>query len=113
MAIETDTIIYLIAHMRKLDTGEKVNHYAVRDSALIINESDYVYLVERLSRKKNLKNPMSEDLLADDLTEYTKVHLAKNRRTGSVVNRFFSVSNSSFKQLTIDEVTNIKDKIQL
>lgn len=113
MAIETDTIIYLIAHMRKLDTGEKVNHYAVRDSALIINESDYVYLVERLGRKKNTKNPASENLLANDLTNYTKVHLAKNRRTGDVVNRFFSVENSNFTQLTIDEVNDIKDKIQL
>lgn len=112
LAIETDTIIYLIAHMRKLDTGEKVNHYAVRDSALIINESDYVYLVERLGRKKQ-KNLANEDLLSDDLTNYTKVHLAKNRRTGSVVNRFFEVSNHAFKQLTIDEVNGIKEKIQL
>src|SRR3990167_6892474 len=76
LAIETDTVIYLIAHMRKLDTGEKVNHYAVRDSALIINESDYVFLVERLGRKKS-KNLASEDLLADDLTNYSKVHLSK------------------------------------
>src|SRR3990167_5594248 len=97
LALETDTIVFLIAHMRKLDTGsnEKVNSYAVRDSALIINESDYVFLVERLYRKKK-KNQNVEDLIADDFTEYTKVHLAKNRRTGSVINRYFDVQEGKF-----------------
>jgi KaiC/GvpD/RAD55 family RecA-like ATPase len=112
VAIETDTAIYLIAHMRKLDTGERVNHYAVRDSALIINESDYVFLVERLKRKKK-RNSVDEDLLADDLTNYTKIHLSKNRRTGAVKNRFFEVENGRFIQLTEDKVKELKDKIEL
>ena len=112
LAVKTETIIYLIAHMRKLDSGEKVNQYAVRDSALIINESDYVYLVERLSRKKK-KDLSQEDLLADDLTNYTKVHLSKNRRTGQVINRFFNVDNGNFWQLSKEEIGELKDKIQL
>jgi len=112
LALETDTVIYLIAHMRKLDTGEKVNHYAVRDSALIINESDYVFLVERLKRKVK-KNQTGEDLLADDMTNFTKIHLSKNRRTGGIKNRYFRVIDGQFGQLTDEEVKEIKDKIEI
>lgn len=87
LAVETDTIIYLIAHMRKLQFGEKVDVNAVRDSALIINESDYVYLVERLKTESGRKQDMKEERYVN----FSKVSLAKNRRTGDLKNLYFEV----------------------
>lgn len=110
LAVETDTIIYLIAHMRKLQTGEKVDVNAVRDSALIINESDYVYLVERLKAKKKKREV---DNSVDDMTNVTRVSLAKNRRTGRVFNRLFQVMNNDFVQMSEMQIEAIKETLEL
>lgn len=97
LAVETDSIIYLIAHMRKLQMGEKVDVNAVRDSALIINESDYVYLVERLKKKEKAR--AQELIPGDDMTDVSRVSLAKNRRTGKLFHRLYHVSPSGFDEL--------------
>lgn len=94
LAVETDTIIFLIAHMRKLQQGEKVNVDAVRDSALIINESDYVYLVERLKKKE--KSRLAQIATGEDFTDVSRVSLAKNRRTGRIFHRLFHVAQGEF-----------------
>jgi len=101
LAVETDSIIYLIAHMRKLQMGEKVDVSAVRDSALIINESDYVYLVERLKKKE--KSKLVELLPGDDMTDVSRVSLAKNRRTGKLFHRLYHVSSSGFDEIPQDQ----------
>src|SRR3990167_1098075 len=98
LAVETDTIIYLIAHARKLQFGEKMDINAVRDSALIINESDYVYLVERLKRESGRKKDLDRD---DETLNYSKVSLAKNRRTGDIRNLYFEVKeDKSFEEVS-------------
>lgn len=97
LAVETDTVIYLIAHMRKLQVGEKVDVNAVRDSALIINESDYVYLVERLKKKE--KQKLQEMLPGDDITNVCRVSLGKNRRTGKLFHRLFHVDEGKFNEM--------------
>lgn len=103
LAVETDTIVYLIAHMRKLQFGEKTNIDAVRDSALIINESDYVYLIERVKTEKGRK---SEEKIEEYLN-YSKVSLAKNRRTGDIKNLYFRVNeNKAFE--AVDFETTVK-----
>ena len=101
LAVETDAIIYLIAHMRKLQMGEKVDVSAVRDSALIINESDYVYLVERLKRKE--KSRLQELLPGDDMTDVSRITLAKNRRTGKLFHRLYHVADGGFTEIPQDE----------
>ena len=103
LAIETDTIIYLIAHARKLQMGEKMDVNAVRDSALIINESDYVFLVERLKSEKGGKL----EIQTEEMSNVSKVMLAKNRRTGKIFNKYFSVSNGKFSELELEEVKKI------
>lgn len=102
LAIETDTIIYLIAHARKLQIGEKISVDAVRDSALIINESDYVYLVERLKKGEGKK----ADFKTEEMTNFSKVSLAKNRRTGSIFNKYFSVEHGNFREESLETVKN-------
>lgn len=97
LAVETDSIIFLIAHMRKLQQGERVDVNAVRDSALIINESDYVYLVERLKKKE--KSKLMELLPGDDMTDVSRVSLAKNRRTGKLFHRLYHVSEGGFTDI--------------
>ncbi len=103
LAVDTDTIIYLIAHARKLQMGEKMDVNAVRDSALIINESDYVYLVERLKKESGRKM----DIQTDEMTNISKVTLAKNRRTGSIFNKYFEVDRGSFSEMDIEKVKNL------
>ena len=100
LAVDTDTIIYLIAHARKLQMGEKMDVNAVRDSALIINESDYVFLVERLKRESGRKT----DIQTEEMTNISKVMLAKNRRTGNVFNKYFEVRNGGFTETDLESV---------
>lgn len=106
LAIETDTIIYLIAHARKLQIGEKMDVNAVRDSALIINESDYVFLVERLKSEAGGKL----EVRTDEYTNISKVMLAKNRRTGKIFNKYFDATNGVFTELALDQVKDILKK---
>ncbi len=106
LAVDTGTIIYLIAHMRKLAIGEKVDVSAVRDSALIINESDYVYLVERLKNTSKKKLEIGDD----EWTNYSRVTLAKNRRTGSMFHKLFEVKTGNFRKLSDTEVEMLKAK---
>jgi len=114
IAVETDTIIFLIAHMRRLATGEKVNIDAIRDSALIANESDYTYLVERLKKKSTKKEFGSiDDPFESDLSNYAKVQLAKNRRTGYLTNLYFEVKDQDFIELSRAETKELAVTIQL
>lgn len=103
LAVETNSIIFLIAHMRRLQVGEGVNIDAIRDSALIANESDYVFLIERLKKKKG----KLEEASLDDNTNYSRVALAKNRRTGTMFSKIFQVDNNNFIMQT-DEQIEIK-----
>lgn len=109
LAVETDTIIYLIAHMRKLGQQEKMSIDAVRDSALIINESDYVYLVERVKSKKRREDASS----LDDFTNYCRIQLAKNRRTGKLLTKLFTVDRGYFTEQTDAQITEVKGVLDL
>lgn len=110
LAVETDTIIFLIAHMRRLEMGEKANIDAIRDSALIANESDYVYLVDRIKRKKK---KLDNDPTLDETTNVSRVSLAKNRRTGRMFNKYFEVNNSNFNLIDDERVKRLKQEMDL
>lgn len=100
LAVKLDVVIYLIAHMRKLQVGEGVGVNAVRDSALIINESDYVYLVERLKKKKSKQ---MDGEVGVEMQNVSRVTLGKNRRTGNMRYRLFRIENLNFHPIPQDE----------
>src|SRR3990167_8548444 len=105
LAVRTDSIIFLIAHSRRLADGERVGGNSIRDSALIAHEADYVFSVERL-KKKEKKNKSLEDIMAGNQTNYSKVSMVANRRTGSEPFKLFEVDNGKF--ISVDE-SKIKD----
>lgn len=116
LAVQTDTIVFLIAHMRRLGVGEQVRVDAIRDSALIANESDYVYLVERLEKKQSDGKALDEIYQMDYgelYTDFSRITLAKNRRTGSVFYRILKFDGQDFIRLNNDELETIKDKAKL
>jgi replicative DNA helicase len=47
LAVRTNTIIFLIAHTKKIYQGEELNLSSIRDSSLVAQESDYVFLIKR------------------------------------------------------------------
>jgi archaellum biogenesis ATPase FlaH len=116
IAVKHDIIIYLIAHSRRLQTGERINAGAVRDSALIENESDYMLLVERLKKKEQQKGKMDTVVTDPYETEYTdiaKIILAKNRRTGEQLNRYYKVKAQAYQELDRAEVNELKNSVYL
>lgn len=118
MAVETDTIVVLIAHMTDPESGERISMRLIRDSKLVSRESDYVYLIERIKKKKPKANRRMDDTpevnpMEDDDSSVSKILLAKNRRTGDKCNRFFEVSNGNFRQLSINEVNDYKETLEL
>jgi replicative DNA helicase len=103
IAVKNDVIIFLVAHTKKLYQGENLDLSSIRDSSLIAQESDYVFLIERLKKtiKKNF-NPNDTEW-----TNETKITLAKNRRTGEL--RFITCE---FQNKKFVEKTNIYDGLQ-
>lgn len=115
LAVKYDIIIYLIAHSRRLQAGERINASAIRDSALVENESDYMYLVERLKRKegKGKLDTLVADPYESEFSNYSKIILAKNRRTGTQLNRYYEVKNQAYIELEKDKVNELKNTIYL
>lgn len=95
MAVRHSVIIFLIAHTKKIYQGEDVNLSSIRDSSLVAQESDYVFLLQR-KKKENKKNQQSND--TEWLNE-TKISLAKNRRTGEL--RFITCLHENHKFVEI------------
>ena len=99
MAVETGTIIFLIAHTKKIYQDEELDLSSIRDSSLISQEADYVFLIERLKKDKPKVKKKLASVIDKSGTEWTntaKVTLAKNRRTGIMVYRKFEVVNHKF-----------------
>ena len=81
MAVKRNVIVFLIAHTKKIYQDESLDLSSIRDSSLIAQESDYVFLVERIKEKHR----RAEEEHGSIYTNQTRVSLAKNRRTGKVV----------------------------
>lgn len=114
LAVKTDSIIFLIAHMKRLMKDEKVTVDAIRDSALIANESDYVYLIERLKRKDHKGRLDSETIDDANLyTEFSRITLGKNRRTGNVFYRIFEYNRGAFEEVAKERYSYVKQEAQL
>lgn len=94
IAIKRDVIIVLIAHTKKIYQDEKLDLSSIRDSSLVSQESDYVFLVERLKREENTKKLDTKPV--DTIwTNNTKIQLAKNRRTGKLFYVIFQYTNNT------------------
>jgi len=114
LAIKTDCIIFLIAHMRRLGKDEKVSVDGIRDSALIANESDYVYLVERLQKKKKTGKLDDEDYDDTNIyTDYSRITLAKNRRTGQVFYKILSFDGKRFDVIENYKIKELSKNVEL
>lgn len=88
MAVRKNIIIFLIAHTKKIYQGEELDLSSIRDSSLIAQESDYVFLIKRLQNKEgNYQN-------------ISRIQLAKNRRTGIMFSLDFNYSNNTFLPIT-------------
>lgn len=93
MAVKHDVIVVLIAHTKKIYEDEELSLASIRDSSLISQEADYVYLIERERLDKKMK------LVASKGTEWTnngKIQLAKNRRTGNLFYKKFALVDGVF-----------------
>ena len=113
LAIRTKSIIILAAHTKKIYADEEISLNSIRDSALIANEADFVFLVERLKNEKIRGNKPLTSKLNKEIPEWTntsKVQLAKNRRTGILCYKLFEVSDNKF--IDEDEKTKTIEKLK-
>jgi replicative DNA helicase len=102
IAVKQNVVIFLIAHAKKIYQGEKMDASSIRDSGLIVNESDFVFILER---EKKAKGMMEKN--DTEWENKTKISLAKNRRTGDM--RFITCNHINRKFIEIsNEYENIK-----
>jgi replicative DNA helicase len=92
MAIEMGVIVFLIAHSKKIYQGEELDLSSIRDSSLISQEADYVFLLERIKEKKDKEFETIKDIF----TKKTRIILAKNRRTGNCFSLECMYDNNKF-----------------
>ena len=85
IALQEEIIIILPVHMKKT---EHIDMDAIRDSSGIGQESDLVFLIER-ERNKGKESKSY-------FTEFTKITMAKNRKTGKTVSAWFTMINERF-----------------
>lgn len=85
IALQEELIIILPVHMKKT---ENIDMDAIKDSAGIGQESDLVFLIER-ERNKGKESKSY-------FTDFTKITLAKNRKTGKTVSAWFTMIKERF-----------------
>ena len=91
MAIRNNVTIFLIAHTKKIGLDERISLSSIRDSSLISQEADYVFLVERKRNSKKL-----EEEQGTEWSNKTRIHIAKNRRTGKMFYLDFRFKDGKF-----------------
>ena len=99
MAVRNKIIIFLIAHTKKIGAEEVLGLSSVRDSGMIVAESDYVFLIERLKTKRDAIDDLIAQTGKDEFTNKGRVSLAKNRRTGFLVYQDFFVERGRFVEI--------------
>lgn len=83
LAVQEEIIIILPVHMRKTDSPD-IND--IRDASGIAQEADLVFIMERIKNE-------GDAALTSYYSQYTKISLVKNRKTGkSVVGKFHMIS---------------------
>jgi len=111
MAVKYDIPIFLIAHTKKIYQGEEVDLSSIRDSSLIAQEADYVFMVSRIKKKKEFKGKLQvEETSGTEWTSKTKVSLLKNRRTGERIYINFEFNGGNLLEVVQHYSTEIYEK---
>lgn len=105
-AVREDMVVVLIAHSRRLYQNETLGLSAIRDSAMVACEADYVFMVDR-KPKSNLKTEYQDEEYDGNIV---RVALAANRRTGSSFRKLFKYDNGVFEEYTMPEKEFDKSK---
>lgn len=103
IAIKHEVIMFLIAHTKKIYAGEELDLSSIRDSSMISQEADYVFLVERKKKKKTINTENNISFQVEEQTEWsnrTKISLAKNRRTGIMRYLEFDYEHNTLTPIT-------------
>lgn len=93
VALNEELIIVLPVHLRKT---EHADIDAIKDSVGISQESDAVFLIERERNKDSEAKSY--------YTEYSKITLAKNRKTGQTIASWFTMLNERFAYSDRNEI---------
>jgi hypothetical protein len=95
IAEKKGVIIFLLAHTKKVSPTESLGLDSVRDSSLVCQEADYVFLIQRQKENPELAqyDDGQEHATHNLYTNKTRVELAKNRRTGQVFYMLFRYEN--------------------
>lgn len=80
IAMENKITIVLLAHTRK--TKDDLTMEDIAHSAGIPQESDFVFMVERLPEGKPKKSKWDLESEGEVMSQFTKISMVKNRRTG-------------------------------
>ena len=98
LAIELNVIIFLVAHITKIDEEKEPTLKDIYGSSGIFKLADAVLFIWRISKKKNLMN-------ADDDVIYTnesKLKIGKNRLTGET--RYNKITLKDNKFISVTEI---------
>lgn len=103
MAQEFNVVIFLICHIRKLQSNDKEGNFQrpgiddIRDASLIGQEADYVMFIWREKDKKN--STIDDPVWKDEAT----LSLQKNRRTGKLCNVPLIMINKFFEMKEVKQ----------
>lgn len=92
IAVERNLVIFLVSHMKKLDSGKEPDINDMRDSSFIGQEADTVLMILR-DEQKGIDNITHK-------TNQVAMIVRKNRRTGKVghVNLWYDESTKQFRE---------------
>ena len=104
LALDKNIIIVLLAHIRK--TKEEPDIEDIAYSVGTSQEADFIFFVDRIRKKPVHRSEWEKEteMDGDVYTEFSKIKLAKNRRTG--YNRFLKARMTNGRLV---EVKNIQE----
>lgn len=95
IALQRNLVIFLVSHMKKVDSGKEPDISDMRDSSFVGQEADTVLMVLRDEKKENGLTHMTNEVV---------ILVRKNRRTGKVghARLWFNENNKQYYDNGID-----------
>lgn len=106
MAQKYQVIIFLVAHLTKTQFDAKIGIEDIRDSSMVGQESDFVFIIWRLPEEQTKKDIRENGVRYTDIAV---VSLEKNRRRGKIGGIRFTLKNGVFDELAdeyYDQINN-------
>lgn len=94
IAIELKVSVFLMAHVKKVQ-GREIEMQDIAESSGIFQLADFVFSVQRLTKKENIGG-----MMVDIITDESLIKLLKNRLTGEQPYMKFIMENNIIKSLT-------------